>query len=135
MINFFFCFIFSCPLSPVVSKSSSGAMEWSPVYSTPSMKNFLKVKIFHWYHLHCCLRIFPEKASCFSLFWFYYIYYNFRELLRMVGQSTEHSVQTTYPMLSLTVKMLRLKDHLFYSLVKELRFSSLAIIINNANSR
>ena len=45
LLNVYRVFFFSCPLSPVVSKASSGAMEWSPVYSTPSMKNFLKVRI------------------------------------------------------------------------------------------
>ncbi|XP_066915302.1 rRNA methyltransferase 1, mitochondrial-like isoform X2 [Clytia hemisphaerica] len=35
----------SCALSPVVSKASSGAMEWNPVHATPSMKNFLKTAV------------------------------------------------------------------------------------------
>lgn len=38
---FFFC---SCPLTPTVSKASSGAMEVFDVYSTDDLRGFLKVE-------------------------------------------------------------------------------------------
>lgn len=42
--TFPFFFSCSCPLTPVVSKASSGAMEVFDVYSTDDLRSFLKVE-------------------------------------------------------------------------------------------
>lgn len=47
LLNLIYNFLYSAPLSPVVSKASAGAMETMNIYEVLDMPEFLQVNIYY----------------------------------------------------------------------------------------